>query len=132
MKRVLLTGSLFLLTLFLCPTANAGNSLGTGRYIYHDLGGIYTNTTFPVDTAQVQAEEGKGKEVDLSKLRRGESKSTNVLGLVDIGDSGIDAAMKNGGITKPLYVDTEIHKVFIPLVFIPIYVKETKTIVHGE
>lgn len=132
MKKVLLMSSVFLLTFFLCPTVHAGNSLGTGRYIYNDLGGIYTNTTFPVDTAQVQAEEGKGKDVDLSKLRRGEAKSTNILLLVDVGDSGIDAAMKNGGITKPLYVDTEIHKLFIPLGFIPLYVKETKTIVYGE
>ena len=132
MKKLLLMGSVFLLTLFLCPTAHAGNSLGTGRYIYQDLGGIYTNTTFPVDTAQVQADEGNGKNVDLTKLRKGESKSTNILLLVDIGDAGIDSAMKNGGITKPLYVDTEIHKLFIPLVFIPIYVKETKTMVYGE
>ncbi len=132
MKKMLLFCSVFLLAFSLCPTAHAGNSLGTGRYIYQDLGGIYTNTTFPVDVAQVQAEEGKGKEVDLSKLRKGVSKSRNILLLVDVGDSGIDAAMKNGGITKPLYVDTEIHKIFIPLVFIPIYVKETKTIVYGE
>lgn len=132
MKKLLLMSSVFLLVLFFCPAAFAGNSLGTGRYIYHDLGGIYTNTIFPVDTAQVQTEEGNGKDVDLSKLRKGVSKSTNILLLVDIGDSGIDAAMKNGGITKPLYVDTEIHKLFIPLVFIPIYVKETKTIVYGE
>lgn len=132
MKKMLLISSVFLLALFFCPTALAGNSMGTGRYIYHDLGGIYTNTTFPVDTAQVQTEEGNGKDVDLTKLRKGEAKSTNILLLVDIGDSGIDAAMKNGGITKPLYVDTEIHKLFIPLVFIPIYVKETKTMVYGE
>ena len=132
MKKMLLMSSVFLSILFFCPTAHAGNSIGTGRYIYHDLGGIYTNTTFPVDTAQVQAEEGNGKDVDLSKLRKGVSKSTNILLLVDVGDSGIETAMKNGGITRPLYVDTEIHKLFIPLVFIPIYVKETKTIVYGE
>ena len=132
MKKMLLISSVFLLTLFLCPTAQAGSSLGTGRYIYNDLGGIYTNTTFPVDTSLVQEEEGNGKDVDLTKLRKGEAKSTNILMLVDIGDAGIDHAMKNGGITKPLYVDTEIHKLFIPLVFIPIYVKETKTIVYGE
>lgn len=132
MKKLLLMSSVFLLALFLCPTAHAGNSLGTGRYIYNDLGGIYSNTTFPVDTAQVQAEEGNGKEVDLTKLRKGEAKSTNILMLVDVGDAGVESAMKNGGITKPLYVDTEIHKLFIPLVFIPIYVKETKTIVYGE
>jgi len=131
MKKLLLF-SVALLTLFLCPVAQAGNSTGTGRYIYCDLGGIYTNTTFPVDLSQVQAEEGDGKEVDLSELRRGEAKSTNILKLVDIGDSGIDAAMKSGGITKPVYVDTEIHKLFIPLVILPIYVKETKTIVYGE
>ena len=54
------------------------------------------------------------------------------MGFINWGDCSLNAAMKNGGITKPLYVDTEIHKVFIPLVFIPIYVKETKTIVYGE
>ena len=132
MKKLLLASSLFLLTLFLCPMAHAGNSVVTSGYIYYDLGGIYSNTTFPVDVAQVQDDEGDGKEIDLVKLRKGEAKATNILMLVEVGDAGIDAAMRNGGITKPMYVETEIHKVFIPLIFVPIYVKESKTIVYGE
>ena len=36
------------------------------------------------------------------------------------------------GIKKIHYVDTQVSKVYIPLLFLPIYAKETKTIVYGE
>ena len=69
---------------------------------------------------------------DLSKFKKGEAASHNFFNLIDIGNAGIDAAAKNGNIKKIHYVDTKVGKVYIPLFFIPIYVKETKTVVYGE
>ena len=74
----------------------------------------------------------ENKEIDLTKLKKGESTSHNILMLVETGDAGVDEAAKKAGITKIHYVDTKIQKVYIPLGFIPIYVKERKTIVYGE
>ena len=54
------------------------------------------------------------------------------MGLIDIGDAGIAEAAKNGDITKILYVDSKVSKIFIPLLFIPIYIKERTTKVYGE
>ncbi len=98
-----------------------------GGYKYFDLGGIYTNTTFPVDVSEIQQDN-----IDLSKFKSGTATSHNILHLVDVGDSSIDMAAKKAGITKIHYVDSNTHKLFIPLVFIPIYVREQKTIVYGE
>lgn len=94
---------------------------------YFDQGGIYTNSSFPVEVAKTSNEN-----IDLKKLKSGESTSNNILWIIEVGDSGIQTAVKNGGITKIHYVDKKINKVYIPLGFIPIYVKQTKTIVYGE
>jgi len=59
-------------------------------------------------------------------MKRGESSSMAVLGVVAIGDAGLEAAMKNGGITKVHHVDHESM-----LVLYGVYVKAT-TIVYGE
>ena len=95
---------------------------------YFDKGAIYSGSSFPVDVA---------KNVDGSmpanvNLKCGEATTNNILGLVETGDRGTLAAARNGGITTIHYVDTKISKVYIPLGFIPIYVKQTKTIVYGE
>lgn len=55
----------------------------------------------------------------------GESSASGILGIVGVGDAGLDAAMKNGGITKIHHVD---HKV---LSILCLYVKYT-TVVYGE
>ena len=96
---------------------------------YYDCGGIYTNTKIPIDVAK--AENGE-TDVDLKNLKSGESVSRNILFLVEIGNASINEAAKKGGIKKIKYVDSKCVKVFIPLGFIPILVKETKTIVYGE
>ncbi len=95
---------------------------------YFDKGGIYTGSSFPVDVAR---NIGNNKP-NLENLKSGEATTINVLGLVETGDRGVQAAARNGGITKIHYVDTKINKVYIPLGFIPIYVKQTKTLVYGE
>ena len=56
----------------------------------------------------------------------------NILKLIEIGDSSITAAARNGRIKKIHYVDTQVNKVYVPLLFLPIYAKETKTVVYGE
>jgi len=55
----------------------------------------------------------------------GESSASGILGIVGVGDASLEAAMKNGGITKIHHVD---HKVMSILC---LYVKYT-TIVYGE
>ena len=94
---------------------------------YFDWGGLYSGSGFPVDTA---------KNVDnafvTEGLKYGEASTSNILGLVEIGDRGIEKAAKNGGIKKIYYVDSKVDKVYLPLGFIPIYFKQTKTIVYGE
>ena len=96
---------------------------------YYDCGGIYTNTKIPIDVAK--AENGE-TDVDLKNLKSGESVSRNILHLVEVGDASIEEAARKGGIKKIKYVDSKCVKVFIPLGFIPILVRETKTIVYGE
>ena len=96
---------------------------------YYDCGGIYTNTKIPIDVAK--AENGE-TDVDLKNLKSGEAVSRNILFLVEVGDASINEAAKKAGIKKIKYVDSKCVKVFIPLGFIPILVKETKTIVYGE
>lgn len=96
---------------------------------YFDKGLIYSGSSYP---------ESVSKSINvlppnhLSELKTGEATATNILGLVETGDASIEAAAKNGGITKIQYVDTKIGKVYVPLLFIPVYVKETKTIVYGN
>ena len=94
-----------------------------------DDGGIFTNVTTPVEATNAVNGE---TDVDLKDLKKGESVARNILYLVETGDASIDEAAKKGGITKIKYVDSKTCKVFIPLGFIPILVKETKTIVYGE
>ena len=94
---------------------------------HFDKGLIYTGSSFPVDVSKNTNENIP----NLENLKYGEATKNNILGLVEIGDGGMQAAIKNGGITQIHYVDTKVSKVYIPLGFIPIYVKQTKTIVYG-
>lgn len=95
---------------------------------YFDQGAIYSGSSFPVDVAKSHDNITENPQ----NLKCGEATTNNILGLVETGNRGIQAAAKNGGITKIHYVDTEVKKVYVPLGFIPIYVKQTKTLVYGE
>lgn len=55
----------------------------------------------------------------------GTASSTNVLGLVTVGDGGVQEAAKDAGITKISHVDTKVSDV------LGLYRKVT-TIVYGE
>ncbi len=120
MKKLLL---LLTLTIMSFTTAH---SMQTEDYF--DYGLIYTNNSYPTDVAK----NINNNSPQLDKLKLGEAVTNNILGLVEIGDRSINTAAKNGGIKNIYYIDTKISKVYIPIVFIPIYVKQIKTIVYGE
>ena len=124
MKGIIL--SIFIITFMLTGNAFAANSFNT--YKYFDCGYLYTNMYFPVDAAENQ----DFKNLDSQKLKVGKSNSCNIFMLVDVGDSSIDTAVKKAGITKIRYVDAHFHKVFVPVWFLPIYVRHYKTVVYGE
>lgn len=121
MKKIL-----FILTCLSLGHSEACNLDITSNF---DKGLIYSGSKFPqsaansIDTININ---------DLIELKKGESTATNILGLIETGNASIEAAAKNGNITKIHYVDTKIEKVYIPLLFIPIYAKEVTTIVYGE
>ncbi len=77
-------------------------------------GVIYTNTVSPITaTSNV-----KGTKI-------GKATSTSILGLIATGDSSIQAAAKNGGITKISHVDYAANSI------LGIYGQYT-TIVYGQ
>lgn len=79
------------------------------------LGGLYTELKLPVtDTGN----GGNGSKT-------GTAECMSVLGLVATGDCSIQAAKKNGGITKVNHVDWDARNI---LGIIGNY----KTVVHGE
>ena len=114
---------------FLLGIIKVEASWGWG-YRYYDAGSIYAGTTFPQSVGRDI--NCSAKPVDIHKLKRGESASRNILKLIEVGDASISEAARNGRIKKIHYVDTQVSKVYIPLLFLPIYAKETRTIVYGE
>jgi len=125
MKKFFCIISVFILL----GTLKAEASWGA-RYKYRDAGQLYTGVSFPQGAGNNVADSDK--TANIYKLKKGESTSRNILMLFEIGDAGIEKAARNGGVTKIHYVDTRVNRVFIPLGFIPIFVRETKTLVFGE
>lgn len=123
MKKIVL--SLFAVLL----SANITYTKGIETSSNFDHGLIYSGSKFPQSVAKaINTTPPK----NLSELRCGVATTTNILGLIETGDASIEAAARNSGIKNIQYVDTKIGKIYIPLLFIPIYVKETKTIVYGN
>ena len=113
-----------------CILLNTNQAEASWGYKYYDAGSIYAGTIFPQSVGRDI--NCSAKPVDIHKLKRGESASRNILKLIEVGDASISEAARNGRIKKIHYVDTQVSKVYIPLLFLPIYAKETKTIVYGE
>ena len=90
-------------------------------------GEIYSNSTFPICTST----DINYDDEDLTDLRSGKSAYRNIMKVVEVGDGGIHRAMKKGKLNKASLVTVRIHKINIPIGFIPIYYKETKTTVYG-
>jgi ABC-type sugar transport system substrate-binding protein len=78
------------------------------------LGSVYTDASAPL---WVTTNTGATKS--------GKAMSKSILGLVALGDASIDAACKNGGITKISHVDSHIMSV------LGVYGEYTVT-VYGE
>ena len=81
---------------------------------------IYTNMTSPAQNLAVSTDPSA------KPTKTGKGTVVAILGLVSQGDAGIEAAMKDGGITRIQSVDHNIE-----LYVFGILVKET-TIVHGD
>ena len=123
MKKLIL--SIFIVNVLV----QSAHSIGINTSAYYDKGAIFSGSTFPQSTANAV---NLPKQQNLQKLKTGYAAKTNFFGLVEIGDSGIDKAAKQANITQIHYVDTTVSKVYIPLLFIPIYAKTTRTTVYGE
>lgn len=78
------------------------------------MGGLYTD----VKQGELATSNVRGSKV-------GTSKASSYLGIIAIGDASLDAAAKNGGITRISHVDS--HKKSILGI-----INTTETIVYGE
>ena len=127
--RMILMIRLFTILLLCIVCSQSAHAIGINTSAYYDKGAIFSGSTFPQSTANAV---NLPKEQNLQKLKTGYAAKTNFFGLVEIGDSGIDKAAKQANITQIHYIDTTVSKVYIPLLFIPIYAKTTRTTVYGE
>lgn len=78
------------------------------------MGSLYTDATLPMAATSNSVGSKAGK-----------SEATNILGLVMTGDAGINAAAKDGNITKISHVDYEVYNI------LGLFAKMT-TVVYGE
>ena len=104
------------------------STLALNNSYYYDKGFVVSESTFPVDVANKNT-----KQADFRLLKKGISTTRNYFGIVEVGDASITEAIKNGNIKSVYYIDNSVEKVNIPfLFFLPIYIKEKRTIVYGE
>jgi hypothetical protein len=89
--------------------------LFTGCATIYPSGAIYTNVQLPM-----QVTDNAG-----TPMKTGTAQATSILGLVATGDASIEAAKKNGNITKVYHVDWDAMNV------LGIYGRYTVT-VYGE
>ena len=89
--------------------------LFTGCATIYPSGAIYTNVQLPMHVT-----DNAG-----SPMKTGTAQATSILGLVATGDASIEAAKKNGNITKVYHVDWDAMNV------LGIYGRYTVT-VYGE
>jgi hypothetical protein len=50
-------------------------------------------------------------DAGVQATKTGEATATTILGLIATGDASVDAAMKNGGITKVHHIDIKAHNI---------------------
>ena len=87
----------------------------TGCATSMPVGGIYTDLKLPVTATS----DGGGT------VKVGTAECMSVLALVATGDCSIEAAKKNGGITKVYHVDWEANNILG-------IIGKYKVVVHGE
>jgi len=128
-----------LCSLFFIPSAQAESPFSFG-YKYRTRGFVYTETRTPeflpkaphlkpiapkeVNVANQQY-YGEDYRPPYAGLKKGTSNSINVLGLVEIGDAGIEEAAKHGNITKIQFVDAKREKLYV-------FYEKLTTVVYGE
>lgn len=83
------------------------------------VGSLFTSVRSPVQNL------GLTLDATAKPTKKGVASAASVLGLIATGDASVDAAMKNGGITRIHHVDHEVNS------FLFIYASDT-TIVYGE
>lgn len=89
--------------------------LFSGCAMQRPYGALFIDNTLPLQVG----------DNSVRSLKKGTSTSTSVMGLVAQGDCSIEAACKNGGITKISHVDWKV-KSFLGIL------GEYTTIVYGE
>jgi hypothetical protein len=83
------------------------------------MAGLYANVTYPSPALAVECNANAKRD------NIGQSTATNILGIINTGDISIEAAMKNGKITKIHHIDMKTECV------LGLYAKKT-IIVYGE
>ena len=118
MRQIYIFAVLFLMGCMLMLTSGcATNAFPGGPTV---AGMIYTEITSPAQCLAIELDK------DAQCLKKGEASNMAFLGLFAFGDAGIDAAMKNGDITKVHHVDHSVQH-FLYAIF-----ARDKTIVYGE
>ena len=80
----------------------------------YPIGGLYTELKLPLDATSNMSKSPKV----------GTATCKSIFGLVAFGDSSIQTAMKNGGITKIHYVDWQVKNI--------LGIGEYTVVVYGE
>jgi hypothetical protein len=80
---------------------------------------IYTEATSPAQNLAVPLDK------DVEPVKKGTSSCAGVIGLIAVGDAGIEAAMEDGDITQVHHVDHTVQN------FLFIFNRD-KTIVYGK
>lgn len=80
---------------------------------------IYTNANYPVTATGVDSPK------DLTTLKKGQSRITNIFGICEVGDAGIYKAAKAGHIQKINFIDVNEKAILI-------FFRRITTTVYGE
>jgi hypothetical protein len=123
---------LVILIALIFSTNSSFASIGGSKVHGSDYPVLFQNITVPVDAGKIPiSREAKDNMVSIYNMKKGEAVSSNILFLVHTGDSSIRNAAEKAGIRKIHFVEVKKMSVFVPLLFIPIYVSKFKTIVYG-
>jgi TRL-like protein family len=103
MKKVIGCASASILVVLLTGCVNPSPYKGGSV-----VGILYTGVTDPAPILAVAMEPG-------TSTKLGRSSAASFLGLIAVGDAGVEVAMKNGGITKVHHVDRKVDSVLLGL-----------------
>lgn len=130
MKYLTIVLAIFLGLSVFAPSASAGMKIG-GYQMGHlgiGQGQIYSKSAFPVSVST----DINNQTEDLSDLRSGKSSYRNYFRIVEVGNGGIHKAVRKGNLKRVSIVMVRIHKIHLPLGYVPLYYKEAKTVVYGN